>query len=380
MKILITGAHGFIGKNLVAELANIKNGKTSRYPISSDLSIFPCTRETEETLLEEYTKECDFVFHLAGVNRPENEEEFQRGNRDFTGKIVEMLKENQNHPTILYASSSQAQLDNPYGISKREGEEILLQHAKKTGGKVMIYRLPNVFGKWCRPNYNSVIATFCHNMTHGTEIVVNNTETVLQLVYIDDVIREFISALSHQEHTEGDFGYIPTVHRVKLGEVAHLLRSFEEQRSNLEVPNLGDGFEKALYSTYLSYLPSGKFSYPLTMNVDERGSFTEIIRTKDRGQFSVNISKPNITKGNHWHHTKNEKFVVVSGQGLIQFRKIGEEQVIEYRVTGEEMKVVDIPTGYTHNIINEGDTDLVTFMWCNECFDPENPDTFFEEV
>lgn len=380
MKILITGANGFIGKNLVAELENIRQEKTKKYPLDSHFTLFPYTRETEPNLLEDYIKDCDFVFHLAGINRPETEEEFQTGNRDFTAFLLEKLKFHKNKATVLFTSSIQASLDNPYGNSKRAAEELLLAHGRDTGAKVLIYQLPNVFGKWCRPHYNSVIATFCHNIVNQQEIVVNDTETILQLVYIDDVVREFISALWNQEHTEGAFSYIPTVHKVRLGEVAHLLSSFRESRMTLEIPNLGDGFVKALYSTYLSYLPKDGFSYPLKMNVDERGSFTEILRTKERGQVSVNISKPHITKGNHWHHTKNEKFIVVSGKGLIQFRKIGTEEVINYHVTGEKIEVVDIPIGYTHNIINEGETDLITVMWCNECFDPENPDTFFEEV
>lgn len=380
MKLLITGANGFLGKNLISQLNNIKEEKTKKYPISSDLTLFSCTRETTERELDHYTKECDFVFHLAGVNRPEKEEDFLTGNRDFTATLLEKLKHHKNNAPILFTSSTQAELKNPYGISKKEAEEILFQHGSETGAKVLVYPLPNVFGKWCRPNYNSVVATFCHNIAHGKEITMSNPETALQLVYIDDVVDEFLSALYEREHKEGQYGYIPTIHRVKLGEIAQLISSFKENRTSHALPNLGDGFVKALYSTYLSYLPKDGFSYPLKMNVDPRGSFTEIIRTEDRGQFSVNISKPQITKGNHWHHSKNEKFVVVSGQGLIQFRKIGTEEVIDYHVSGEKIEVVDIPTGYTHNIINEGETDLVTFMWCNECFDPENPDTYFEEV
>lgn len=380
MKILITGANGFIGKNLVAELENIRQEKTKKYPLVFPLTLYTYTRETDPSLLEDYIKECDVVFHLAGINRPEKEEEFQTGNADFTALLLEKLKFYNNKATVLFTSSIQSSLDNPYGNSKREAEELLLAHGRDTGAKVLIYQLPNVFGKWCRPHYNSVIATFCHNIANHQEIVVNDKETVLQLVYIDDVVKEFISALYHQEHTEGQFSYIPTMHKVRLGEVADLLCSFRESRTNLEIPNLGDGFVKDLYSTYLSYLPKDSFSYSLKMNVDVRGSFTEILRTKERGQVSVNISKPHITKGNHWHHTKNEKFIVVSGKALIQFRNIGTEEVIDYHVTGEKMEVVDIPTGYTHNIINEGETDLITVMWCNECFDPENPDTFFEEV
>lgn len=302
------------------------------------------------------------------------------GNFGFTSTLLDMLKSHNNTAPILITSSIQATLENPYGQSKKAGEDLLFTYAKETGAPALVYRLPNVFGKWCRPNYNSAVATFCHNIANGLEITVNDPSVNMQLVYIDDVVREFITALEDNPHIDDGFGFIPTVYKVRLGEIVDLLYSFRDSRTTLSVPKLDDGFTKALYSTYLSYLPKDQFSYPLKMNVDARGSFTEIIRTNDRGQFSVNISKPNITKGNHWHHTKNEKFVVVSGKGLIQFRKIGSDEVIDYHVHGDNIEVVDIPTGYTHNIINEGDTDLVTFMWCNECFDPANPDTHFEEV
>ncbi len=380
MKILITGAQGFIGKNLIAQLNNIKDGKAKNTTLSSNIEIFPVGRDTSIELLSQYTKECDFVLHLAGINRPKEQKEFMEGNFGFTSTLLDMLKSHNNTAPILITSSIQATLENPYGQSKKAGEDLLFTYAKETGAPALVYRLPNVFGKWCRPNYNSAVATFCHNIANGLEITVNDPSVNMQLVYIDDVVREFITALEDNPHIDDGFGFIPTVYKVRLGEIVDLLYSFRDSRTTLSVPKLDDGFTKALYSTYLSYLPKDQFSYPLKMNVDARGSFTEIIRTNDRGQFSVNISKPNITKGNHWHHTKNEKFVVVSGKGLIQFRKIGTDEVIDYHVHGDNIEVVDIPTGYTHNIINEGDTDLVTFMWCNECFDPANPDTHFEEV
>ena len=380
MKILITGAGGFVGKNLVAQLENVKQEKAKNYGLNSDLEFMLYDTDTEESLLDVYAKECDFVYHLAGVNRPETQEEFMEGNFGFTSVLLNKLKGHQNQAPVLITSSIQADLDNPYGVSKKAGEDLLFRYSKETGAKVLVYRLPNVFGKWCRPNYNSAVATFCNNIATGLDITVNDPSVNMQLVYIDDVIDEFIAALQEKEHVENGFCFITTVHKVRLGEISDLLYKFKDSRKTLDVPNLGNGFEKALYSTYLSYLPVDQFSYPLKMNVDDRGSFTEIIRTPERGQCSVNISKPHITKGNHWHNTKNEKFVVVAGQGLIQFRKIGTTEVIDYHVSGDNIEVVDIPTGYTHNIINEGDTDLITFMWCNECFDPNKPDTYFDEV
>ena len=344
------------------------------------MQIFSYDVDTDPILLDTYTKECDFVLHLAGVNRPENTSEFMEGNFGFTSILLGKLKKYNNQAPVLITSSIQAILDNAYGKSKKAGEDLLFSYSQETGAKVLVYRLPNVFGKWCRPNYNSAVATFCNNIANDIDITVNDPTVNMQLVYIDDVVDEFIVALQGKQHIEDNFCFIPTVHKVRLGEIVDLLNSFKDSRKTLNVPKLDNGFEKALYSTYLSYLPKDKFSYPLKMNVDDRGSFTEIIRTIDRGQFSVNISKPNIIKGNHWHNTKNEKFVVVSGKGLIQFRKIGTDEVIDYYVSGDSIEVVDIPTGYTHNIINKGNSDLVTFMWCNECFNPENPDTYFEEV
>ncbi len=380
MRLLITGAKGFVGKNLIAQLHNIKDGKVKKDGLTSELTLYEYDMDTNPELLDLYTKDCDFVFHLAGVNRPKDENEFMEGNFGFTSVLLQSLKKNGNKAPVLITSSIQAALDNPYGRSKKAGEDLLLDYGRENGVKTLVYRLPNVFGKWCRPNYNSAVATFCHNIANGLSIQINDPNTDMKLVYIDDVVEEFLRALQGQENREGDFCSVPVVHAVKLGEIADLLYSFRESRKTLSVPKLDNPFEKALYSTYLSYLPKDQFSYPLKMNIDERGSFTEIIRTPDRGQFSVNISKPGITKGNHWHHTKNEKFVVVSGKGLIRFRKIGGDEVIDYHVSGENIEVVDIPTGYTHSIVNEGETDLVTFMWCNECFDPDRPDTYFEEV
>lgn len=304
------------------------------------------------------------------------------GNFGFASTLLDTLKKHGNNCPIMISSSIQAELDNPYGQSKKAGEDLIFSYGGETGAQVYVYRFPNVFGKWCRPNYNSAVATFCNNIANDLPIQVNNPSVTMRLVYIDDVVAELILALQGQAHKdEKGYCHVPVVHEVKLGEIVDLLYSFKKSREDRSVPDMtAGGFSKKLYATYLSYLPTDKFSYPLKMNVDERGSFTEILRTADRGQFSVNISRPGITKGNHWHHTKNEKFVVVSGKGLIQFRKIDGDEVIDYHVSGDEIQVVDIPTGYTHNIINEGDTDLVTFMWCNECFDPEHPDTYFLEV
>lgn len=369
MKILVTGSKGFIGKNLIAELKNQKYN-----------DIFDFDIDTNTTLLDTYTKECDFVFHLAGINRPQSQEEFMQGNYGFTSKLLDLLKKNNNKAPIMISSSIQADFDNPYGLSKKAGEDLMLTYSKETETQVLIYRFPNVFGKWCKPNYNSAVATFCYNITHDLPIKVNDPNVMMNLVYIDDVVEELINALNNKENRNGDFCEVPITHTIRLGEIADLIKSFKEYRNTLNVPNMANGFEKKLYSTYLSYLPTNQFSYPLKMNVDQRGSFTEIIRTLDRGQFSVNIAKPGITKGNHWHHTKNEKFLVVSGKGLIRFRKLDTEEIIDYYVSGEKMEVVDIPTGYTHNIINIGDTDLVTFMWANESFNPEKPDTYFLEV
>lgn len=389
MNILVTGAKGFIGKNLIETLHNIRDGKDKSFGIETDITVFEYDVDTDPALLDLYCKNADFVFNLAGVNRPQDPKEFMEGNFGFTSILLDTLKKYNNTCPIMISSSIQASLDNPYGESKKAGENLMFAYSKETGAKVYVYRFPNIFGKWCRPNYNSAVATFCYNIAHDLPIKVNDPSVNMILVYVDDVISELISVLKGDSIVD-EQGYcsVQVEHKIKLGEIVELIYSFKESRETKAVPDMTDGsFEKKLYSTYLSYLPEDKFAYPLKMNVDERGSFTEILRTKERGQFSVNISKPGITKGEHWHHTKNEKFVVVSGKGLIQFRKVGTNPetgeaypVIDYHVSGDNIEVVDIPTGYTHNIINEGNTDLVTFMWSNECFNPEKPDTYFLKV
>ena len=362
MNILVTGAKGFIGKNLLSQLRNIHDGKAKNYAVEGNLTLYEYDLDSTPEELDLYCKNADFVFNLAGVNRPQD--------------------------PVVISSSIQAALDNPYGESKRAGEQLLFDYAKETGAKVLVYRFPNLFGKWCRPNYNSAVATFCNNIANDLPITVNDPSVELHLVYIDDVVDELIGALTGDEHRDGDFCYVPASHRITLGGIVDLLHSFRRMTETLEIPDTTkDGFAKKLYSTYLSYLPADRFAYDLKMNTDPRGSFTEIIRTADRGQFSVNVSKPGITKGQHWHHTKNEKFVVVHGHGLIQLRKVGKDEhgndypVVNYEVSGEKIRVVEMIPGYTHNIVNLSDTeDLVTFMWCNECFDPAKPDTYFEPV
>lgn len=369
MNILVTGAHGFIGKNLISEL------KSRGYK-----HIFEVTRNTDPSLLEHYADECDFVFHLAGVNRPDNEQEFFWGNADFTARLADRLRMSGRSVPVLMSSSIQAERDHAYGRSKKEGESSLFKYGAESGAEVYVYRLPNVFGKWSRPYYNSVVATFCHNIARELDIQIHDPDVELQLCYIDDVVDEFIRAMEGNAAKKDDFCSVPVVHSIKLGSLAKLLYSFKESRTTLNLPNLGEPLNKKLYSTYLSFLPESQFAYDLKMHTDQRGSFTEFIRTPERGQVSVNVSKPGITKGNHWHHTKNEKFLVVSGEGLIRFRKIDSEDIIEYRVSGTKLQVVDIPVGYTHSIVNVGDSDMVTVMWANECYDPERPDTFFLEV
>lgn len=324
--------------------------------------------------------QADFVFHLAGVNRPQTPEEFTTGNTGLTEQICSYLAGQKKCVPLAITSSTQAGLDNAYGLSKRGAEEAVFAYGKEVGAPVHVFRLPNVFGKWCRPNYNSAVATFCHNIAHGLPIQVNDPNVVMKLVYIDDVVQTLCDLLAGKELKDGDFTLVEPVHTITLGAIVELITSFKDSREQRSIPNMADPFTKKLYATYLSYLPTDQFKYPLKMNVDDRGSFTEFIKTPDRGQVSVNISKPGITKGNHWHHTKNEKFLVVSGEGLIRFRKIGSDEIIEYHVCGEKLEVVDIPTGYTHNISNVGEADLVTVMWCNELYDPERPDTVFEAV
>lgn len=369
MKILVTGAKGFIGKNLIAELRN------RQY-----MDIFEYDIDSEPEMLDQYCANCEFVYHLAGINRPFEESEYMSGNFGFTSKMLDLLKKHQNACTIMLSSSTQAQFDNPYGRSKKAGEDLLIKYGIETGTKTLVYRFPNVFGKWCRPNYNSAVATFCHNIAHNQPIKVNDPTVMMKLVYIDDVVDELIGALNGNENHNESFCEVPVTHAIALGEIVDLLYSFRQSRQNRSIPDMSDLFTKKLYSTYLSYLPANDFSYDLDMKQDNRGSFTEFIRTPDRGQVSVNRSKPGVTKGNHWHHTKNEKFLVVSGTGVIRFRRIDNREVIEYYVSGDKLQVLDIPTGYTHNIENLGETDMITIMWANECFDPNKPDTFFAEV
>lgn len=369
MKILITGAKGFVGKNLVAELRN--QGYSDIYEYS---------RADEESQLDIYTKDCDFVFHLAGVNRPEHKSEYMEGNLDLTTTLLRSLKKHNNPSPILLTSSTQAEKDNAYGSSKKAAEEAVFNYGEKNDINVFVYRLPNLFGKWSKPNYNSVVATFCYNIARDLDIQINNPEAILTLCYIDDVLKEFTQALQGYATMENNYSVVRPAYNVTLQQIATSIIEFKESRKDLSIADLADPFTKKLYSTYLSYLPTNQFSYNLKMNVDERGSFTEFLKTSERGQVSVNVSKPGITKGNHWHHTKNEKFLVVSGEGLIRFRLIDSDEVIEYKVSGDKLEVVDIPVGYTHSIVNIGESNLVTVMWANEKFDPENPDTYFLEV
>lgn len=382
MKILITGAHGFVGKNLCAALYNVAAGKDKTRGIDSDIEVFEYDIDTNPALLDEYCRECDFVFHLAGVNRPKEQSEFMEGNFGFTSLLLDTLKKHNNNCPVMISSSIQAALDNPYGVSKKAGEDLLFAYSKETDAKVLVYRFPNVFGKWCRPNYNSAVATFCNNIANDLPIQVNDRSVNMTLVYIDDVVDELINALKGSENREGEYCKVAVEHKITLGEIVDLIYSFKEQPQTLVMPEIPLGsFEKKLYSTYLSYLPKEKASFPLKMNIDARGSFTELLKTEKCGQFSVNISKPGITKGQHWHNTKWEFFIVVSGKGLIQQRKIGTDEVLNFEVSGDKIEAVHMLPGYTHNIINLSDTnDLVTVMWANESFDPNKPDTFFEEV
>ena len=380
MKVLVTGAHGFVGKNLCTQLNNIKAGKAKNYSVTIS-EVMEYDLDTNPALLDEFCQRADFVFNLAGVNRPKDSAEFMKGNLGFASILLDSLKKCGNTCPVMISSSIQATLDNPYGESKRAGEQLMFDYSKETGAKVLVYRFLNIFGKWCRPNYNSVVATFCNNIANDIPIKVSDPNRVINLVYIDDVVEELIAALNQLEHYDGDFCIVPVMYTITLGRIADLLYSFREMPQTLGVPDLADSFSKKLYSTYLSYLPQEKFSHPVKMNIDDRGHFTELIRTVSCGQFSVNVSKAGVIKGQHWHHTKNEKFVVVSGHGLIQLRKIGTDEVICFEVSGNKIEVVEMIPGYTHNIINLSETEnLVTFIWCNERFDSNYPDTFSEPV
>ena len=386
MKILVTGAKGFVGKNLCAQLNNIKDGKARCYGELKISDVFEYDLDSTSEQLDNWCKEADFVFNLAGVNRPKDNDEFMKGNFGFANTLLDTLKKYHNTCPVMLSSSAQASLtgrfgDSEYGRSKKAGEDLFLQYGKETGAKVLVYRFPNLYGKWCRPNYNSAIATFCNNIANDLPISVNDPSIVMNLVYIDDVVDEMIAALNGNEHCNENFCEVPVTHTRTLGEIVEIIRSFKDMPANLGVADMGDGLAKKLYSTYLTYLPKERFAYPLKMNVDERGSFTEFIRTADRGQVAVNISKPGITKGEHWHHTKVEKFVVVSGHGLIQMRKVDSDEVVNFEVSGDKIEVVETIPGYTHNIVNLSETEnLVTLIWCNECFDPNRPDTYFDKV
>ncbi len=398
MRILITGAKGFVGKNLCAQLNNIKAGKAKCYGNVTVSEVYEYDIDSTPEELEEYCKNADFVFNLAGVNRPQNLEEFMQGNFGFASTLLDTLKKYGNSCPVMISSSIQAtcigRYDSEYGRSKKAGEELFFDYAKDTGAKVLVYRFPNLFGKWCRPNYNSAVATFCNNYANDLPIQVNDPNVQLELLYIDDLVDEMIAALKGEEHhcefegvetiltEDGRYCAVPTTHKVTLGEIVALLDEFKAQPKTLIMPSIPQGsFAKALYSTYLSYFPKEKASFPLKMNVDERGSFTELVRTLDKGQVSINISKPGVTKGQHWHNTKWEFFIVVAGKGLIQQRKVGTDEVLNFEVSGDKIEAVHMLPGYTHNIINLSDTeDLVTVMWANELLAPNRPDTFFEPV
>ena len=397
MNILVTGARGFVGKNLVASLRNIRDGKDRTHPELDIREIYEYDTDGSPEQLAAYARSADFVFHLAGVNRPKTAEEYLPGNTGSLEALLAALQKVGNRCPVMLASSAQASLigryaGSEYGKAKLACEKLLRTYAAETGAEALIYRFPNVFGKWCRPNYNSAVATFCHNIANNLPVTVNDPATELELVYIDDLVAELLDALSGRAHRcnydgltpvpGGDFCYVPVTHRVTLGKIVELLHSFHEQPETLLLPEISAGsFEKKLYSTYLSYLPPEKAAFPLKMNVDARGSFTELLKTENCGQFSVNITKPGVTKGQHWHHSKWEFFIVVAGRGLIRERKLDSDEVLEFEVSGEWIEAVHMLPGYTHSITNLSDTeDLVTVMWANECFDPQHPDTFFEEV
>ena len=396
MNILITGAAGFVGKNLVQTLKTIRDGKNHTRNIQIG-EIFEYDIDTDPALLDDYCAQADFVFNLAGVNRPKDQSEFMEGNFGFASTLLDTLKKHSNTCPVMLSSSIQATLigrygQSDYGRSKLAGEELFFSYGAETGARVLVYRFPNLFGKWCRPNYNSAVATFCHNIANSLPIAVNDRSTELELLYIDDLVEEMLDALEGKPHAcdydgldpiaGSRYCHVPTTHKVTLGEIVDLLERFEKYPQNITIQPIPNGsFEKKLYSTYLSYLPQEKVKFPLRMNVDARGSFTELMRTPNCGQFSVNISKPGITKGQHWHHTKWELFIVVSGRGLIQMRKIGSDEVLEFYVSGEKIEAVHMLPGYTHNIINLSETeDLVTVMWANELLEPDRPDTYYEKV
>lgn len=399
MNILVTGAKGFVGKNLCAALKNVRDGKDRTRGIGQDITVFEYDIDTDKHLLDAYCADADFVFNLAGVNRPQNQEEFMEGNFGFASELLDALKRHNNTCPVMLSSSLQATLvgryaEGDYGKSKKAGEELFFEYSKECGAPVYVFRFPNLFGKWCRPNYNSAVATFCNNIANDLPIQINDRAIELTLLYIDDLVDSMFALLRGEvkrcEYSgldivpdeKGKFCYCPVTHNVTLGEIADLLYSFKNQSSTLVMPEIPENsFAKKLYSTYLSYLPKEKVSFPLKMNVDQRGSFTELLKTEKCGQISVNISKPGITKGQHWHNTKWEFFIVVSGKGLIQQRKIDTDEVLNFEVSGEEIRAVHMLPGYTHNIINLSDTeDLVTVMWANENFNPDRPDTYFETV
>lgn len=398
MKILVTGAKGFVGKNLVCALNNLKDGKDRTRPNIKIDEIYRYDVDGTPAELDEYCKNADFVFNLAGVNRPKDPSEFKTGNFGFASELLATLKKHGNKCPVMLSSSVQATLigryDGEYGRSKKAGEDLFFDYSKETGAKVLVYRFPNLFGKWCRPNYNSAVATFCYNTANDLPITVTDRAITLELLYIDDLVAEMLDALENAEHRcefdgltaietkNGRFCFVPTTHKASLGEITDLLAEFKAQPQSLLMPEIPDNsFAKKLYSTYLSYLPKEKVAFPLKMNIDDRGSFTELLKTEKCGQFSVNVSKPGITKGKHWHNSKWEFFIVVSGRGLIRERRIGSDEMFEFFVSGDKIEAVHMLPGYTHEIINLSDTEnLVTVMWANERFDPAHPDTFFEEV
>ena len=379
MKILVTGANGFVGKNISQTLKNIKEGKDSTHNLFiEDIFLFDINSSMSD--LERYTVDCDFIINLAGINRPKNSLEFYEGNKGFLETLCSYLVANNNKCPIIASSSIHVGKNNDYAKSKKAGEDYLLKFSEENGNPIYIYRFANLFGKWCKPNYNSVVATWCYNIAHHLDIQISDPSVVLSLCYIDDVINELISCIEGHPNQTGSYCSVSPIYKVSLEHLNSILQNIKNSRENLSIIDQSDEFTKKLYATYLSYLPEEEFSYNLKMNIDNRGSFSEFIRTQEHGQVSINISKPGIIKGNHWHHTKNEKFLVVCGTGVIRLRKINEKKIIEYHVSGEKMKVVDIPTGYTHNIENLGETDMVTVMWANEPFNPNKPDTYFEEV